>query len=32
LKNLADKEVEVTVGSDLDNQILFWAADDERKS
>jgi hypothetical protein len=32
LKNLADKEVEVTVRSDLDNQILFWAADDERKS
>lgn len=30
LKNLADTEVEVTVGSDLDNQILFWISDDEK--
>lgn len=30
LKNLSDTEVDVTVGSDLDDQILFWAADDER--
>jgi len=31
LKNLANKDVEVTIGSDLDNQILFWVAEDECK-
>jgi hypothetical protein len=31
LKNLSEREVEVIVQSDLDHQILFWTADDERK-
>lgn len=30
LKNLSDTNVEVTVGSDLGNQILFWANEDEK--
>ena len=30
LKNLSDTDVEVTVGSDLGNQILFWANEDEK--
>lgn len=30
LRNLADTEVDVTVGSDLDNQILFWVSDEEK--
>ena len=32
LKNLADIEVGVIVSSDLGGQILFWTADDERRS
>jgi hypothetical protein len=31
LKNLADTDVDVTVGSDLDNQILFWASEEEKR-
>lgn len=29
LKNLSELEVDVVVGSDLGNQILFWTADEE---